>query len=78
MRVPRVGPWGPKVRGGGAARGAPWVAVETVSCGGMDSVPPRGGGRGQAVSVHIRSGGRDRQVECAEATVPKGCRAVAA
>ena len=22
MRVPRVGPWGPKVRGGGAARGA--------------------------------------------------------
>ena len=25
------------------------------------------GGRGQAASVHIRSGGRDRQVECAEA-----------
>ena len=25
MRAPRVGPWGPKVRGGGAARGAPGV-----------------------------------------------------
>ena len=27
-----------------------------------------GGGRGQAASVHIRSGGRDRQAECATAT----------
>ena len=25
MRAPRVGPWGPKVRGDGAARGAPGV-----------------------------------------------------
>ena len=65
MRSPRVGPWGPKVHGGGAARGA---AVETVSGGVMDAVPPRGGGRGQAASVHIRSGGRDRQAKCATAT----------
>ena len=48
MRAPRVGPWGPKVRGGGAALGAPGVAVEPVSCGVMDSVPPSVGGRGQA------------------------------
>ena len=68
MRAPRVGPWGPKVHGGSAARGAPGVAVEPVSCGVMDSVPPRGGGRGQAASVHIRSGGRDRQAKCATAT----------
>ena len=67
MRAPRVGPWGPKVRGGGAALGAPGVAVEPVSCGVMDSVPPCGGGRGQAASVHLRSGGRDRQAECATA-----------
>ena len=64
MRAPRVGPWGPKVHGGGAARGA---AVEPVSSGVMDSGPPCGDGRGQAASVHIRSGGRDRQGECAEA-----------
>ena len=69
MRAPRVGPWGPKVRGGGAARGAPWVAVETVSGGGMGCVPPWWRPR-QAASVHIRSGGRDREVESAEATVP--------
>ena len=44
------------------------MVVEPVLCGVMDAVPPRGGGRGQAASVHIRSGGRDRQAECAEAT----------
>ena len=71
MRAPRVGPWGPKVRGGGAARGAPWVAVEPVSCGGMGCVPPWWRPR-QAASVHIRSGGRDREVESAEATVLRG------
>ena len=36
MRSPRVGPWRPNVRGGGAvARGVPGVAVEPVSCGVM-------------------------------------------
>ena len=65
---PRVGPWGLKVRGGSAAREAPGVAVEPVSCGVMDSVPPRGGGRGQAASVHIRSDGPHREAESAEAT----------
>ena len=67
MRSPRVGPWGPNVRGDVAARGAPGVAVEPVSCGVMDAGPPCGGGRGQAASVHIRSGGRDRQGECVRA-----------
>ena len=42
--------------------------VKTVSGGVIDSGPPRGGGRWQAASVHIRSGGRDRQAECAAAT----------
>ena len=41
-----------------------------VSCGGMGCVPPWWRPR-QAASVHIRSGGRDREVESAEATVPK-------
>ena len=41
MRSPRVGPWGPNVRGGGAvARESPGVVVETVSCGVMDAGPP--------------------------------------
>ena len=44
---PRVGPWGPNVRGGGAARRASGVAVEPVSCGVMDSVPPCGGSAGR-------------------------------
>ena len=46
MRSPRVSPWGPNVRAGGAARGVPGVTVDPVSCGVTDWVPPRGGGRG--------------------------------
>ena len=58
MRTPRVGPWRPNVRAGGAiARGgAPGVVVEPVLCGVMGWAL-LGGGRGQAASVHIRSGG---------------------
>ena len=67
MRSPRVGPWGPNVRGDVAARGAPGVAVEPVLCGVMAG-SLLGGSRGQTAFVHIRSGGRDRQAECAEAT----------
>ena len=41
MRSPRVGPWRPNVRGGGAvARESPGVVVETISCGVMDAGPP--------------------------------------
>ena len=46
--------------------------VEPVSCGVMGWVPPCGG-RGQAASVHIRSGGPHREGKCAEA---KGRRCV--
>ena len=46
---------------------SPEAVVETVSGGVMDAGPPRGGGRGQAASVHIRSGGHDRQAKCATA-----------
>ena len=38
--------------------GAPGVAVEPVSCGVMDSVPPRGGGRGRAASSTFALMGR--------------------
>ena len=61
MRAPRVGPWRPNVRVGGAvASESPGVVVEPVLCGVMGWVPPCGG-RGQAASVHIRSGGPHRE-----------------
>ena len=67
MRAPRVGPWGPKVRGGGAALRGTWGGGRAGFVRGHGLGPPSGGGRGQAASVHIRSGGRDRQAECATA-----------
>ena len=52
MRSPRVGPWGPNVRAGGAvARASPGVVVEPVSNGVMGWIPPRGGRRGQTAFV---------------------------
>ena len=59
MRSPRVGPWGPNVRVSGAvARGAPGVVVELVSCGVMDSVPPRGGSRRSSTFALVGATGK--------------------
>ena len=59
MRSPRVGPWGPNVRVSGAvARGAPGVVVEPVSCGVMDSVPPRGGSRRSSTFALVGATGK--------------------
>ena len=54
----------PLVRGA-VARGVPGVPVEPVSCGVMAEVPPVWRPQAGGPSVHPRSGGRDREAECA-------------
>ena len=53
MRSPRVGPWGPNVRGGGAvASESPGVVVEPGLCGIMGWVPPWWWPRSSGVRPH--------------------------
>ena len=69
MRAPRVGPWRPNVRVGGAvASESPGVVVEPglVRCHGLG--PSLVVAAGKRRPVHIRSGGPHREGKCAAAT----------
>ena len=60
--------------GGAVARGVPGVPVEPVSCEVMAEVPPVWWPQAGGPSVHPRSGGRDREAECAGAPGRRGDR----